>query len=68
MGKAAFIMPGGLGIVETTMTAIFRGYGVPGSTAFAVVLVYRFLSFWFPAVMGYLLVFFLNHKTNNKSS
>jgi len=68
MGKAAFILPGGLGIVETTMTAIFRGYGVPGSTAFAVVLVYRFLSFWFTAVMGYLLVFFLNHKTNNKSS
>ncbi|NTW43990.1 MAG: flippase-like domain-containing protein, partial [Anaerolineaceae bacterium] len=68
MGKAAFILPGGLGIVETTMTAIFRGYGVPGSTAFAVVLVYRFLSFWFTAVMGYLLVFFLNHKTNNKPS
>ena len=67
MGKAAFILPGGLGIVETTMTAIFSSYGVPGSMAFAVVLVYRFLSFWFTAVMGFLLVFFLNHKTNASS-
>jgi len=68
MGKAAFILPGGLGIVETTMTAIFSGYNVPDSLAFAVVLVYRFLSFWSTAVLGFLLVFYLNQKNNNTSS
>jgi len=66
MGKAAFILPGGLGIVETTMTAIFSGYGVPGSTAFAVVLVYRFLSFWFTTILGFILVVYLNHKINRQ--
>jgi uncharacterized protein (TIRG00374 family) len=63
MGKAAFILPGGLGIVETSMSAIFSGYGVASSTAFAVVLVYRFLSFWFTTTLGFLFVIFLNQKT-----
>lgn len=40
------ITPGGLGVVEGSMTALLIAYGTPASEAFAVVLLYRLVSFW----------------------
>ncbi len=56
MGKAAFILPGGLGIIEATMAAIYSGLGVPSTVALAVVLVYRFITFWAPTVLGFIIM------------
>lgn len=45
LGMISFI-PGGLGVVETSMGLIYTGLGVPGSLAVIAVLVFRFFSFW----------------------
>ena len=50
------LLPGGVGIVESTMAAIFTAAGVPNAVAVVVVLVYRFLSFWLPSLLGFPLV------------
>lgn len=40
------ITPGGLGVVEGSLTALLVAYGTRPSSAFAVVLLYRIVSFW----------------------
>ena len=68
MGKAAFILPGGVGIIEGTMTALYTGLGVSNGTTVAVVLIYRFLSFWLPTIIGFLMILFLQRDTAQKSN
>ncbi|HEX4862546.1 MAG TPA: lysylphosphatidylglycerol synthase transmembrane domain-containing protein, partial [Acidimicrobiales bacterium] len=40
------ITPGGLGVVEASMAALLVAYGTQSTTALAVVLLYRIVSFW----------------------
>ena len=58
-GRAAFILPGGVGIVESSMAAIYTSLGVPGALSVVVVLAYRLISFWLPSLMGFLPILFL---------
>ncbi len=51
LGRASFV-PGGIAVIEVAMAAIFSGLGVPGSAAVVIVLVYRLISFWMPALIG----------------
>jgi uncharacterized membrane protein YbhN (UPF0104 family) len=61
LGKAP-LLPGGVGIVESTMAALYTGLGVPKEVVVVVVLIYRFLSFWLPSLVGFPLVPVL-HRT-----
>jgi uncharacterized protein (TIRG00374 family) len=67
LGKVAFL-PGGVGVVELTMAVLYGGFGVPQDVLVVVVLAYRLLSFWFPALLGFVLVPFLNRMTDAVSS
>ena len=58
-GRAAFILPGGVGIVEGSMAAIYTTLGVPDALSVVVVLGYRLISFWLPSLLGFLAVFIL---------
>ena len=49
LGKVAFIIPGGVGVVESSMAALYNGLGVPRATTVIVVLGYRLISIWYPA-------------------
>lgn len=51
IGKAP-LLPGGVGLVEGTMAALYGGLGIPPATTVVVVLVYRLLSFWAPMLIG----------------
>jgi uncharacterized membrane protein YbhN (UPF0104 family) len=51
LSKISFL-PGGVGIVEATMAALYNGMGVPGATTVVVVLAYRAVSFWLPTLLG----------------
>jgi glycosyltransferase 2 family protein len=51
LGRASFL-PGGIGVVEVAMAALYGGLGVPASAAVVAVLAYRLISFWLPAVLG----------------
>jgi uncharacterized protein (TIRG00374 family) len=45
-------LPGGLGFVEVSLGAVFVGFGVPGATAVAAVLLFRVFELWLPVVIG----------------
>ena len=53
LGKMAFIIPGGVGVVEGSMAALYNGLGVPNATTVVVVLGYRLISFWIPSLSGF---------------
>jgi uncharacterized protein (TIRG00374 family) len=46
------ITPGGLGVVEATLTATLVGFGVPKGTAVLGVILWRLFEFWLPIPFG----------------
>lgn len=62
LGRIAFIIPGGIGVIETAMVGLYTGLGVPYSTAFAAVFAYRLVSFWLPLLIGFLMVPILQNR------
>jgi uncharacterized protein (TIRG00374 family) len=65
LGKMAFIIPGGVGVIEGTMVALYDGLGVPDPVNVVVVLGYRILSFWLPLAIGFPLILALQRKNKN---
>lgn len=65
LGKAAFFLPGGVGIIEGTMAALYNGLGVPPGVTVVVILGYRVLSFWIPTLLGFPLVIYLQRTTHS---
>jgi uncharacterized protein (TIRG00374 family) len=56
LGLAVWIfspMPQGVGVVEAAMALVYAGLGIPASTATAIALTYRGLTFWLPLVVGF---------------
>jgi uncharacterized membrane protein YbhN (UPF0104 family) len=53
------LLPGGVGIVEGTMAALYNGLGVPKAVTVVVILAYRLISFWLPKLLGFPLVLYL---------
>jgi uncharacterized protein (TIRG00374 family) len=51
LGRASFL-PGGIAVTEVAMAALYGGLGVAANVAVIVVLVYRLISFWLPALLG----------------
>ncbi len=74
IGKVAFILPGGVGVVESSMAALYSGLGVPPAIAVVVVLGYRVISFWIPSLIGFPIAAYLQEvsgrtgSSNNNSS
>jgi uncharacterized protein (TIRG00374 family) len=62
LGKVSFL-PGGVGIVEGTMAALYNGLGVPNAVTVVVILAYRLISFWLPTLVGFPLVPYLQRAT-----
>jgi hypothetical protein len=67
IGRGSFL-PGGVGIVEATMTAIYVSMGVPSHIAVVVILAYRLFSFWMPTLLGFPIAGYLQQITRNKST
>jgi uncharacterized protein (TIRG00374 family) len=63
LGKVTFL-PGGVGIVEGTMAALYNGLGVPNAVTVLVILAYRIISFWVPTFLGFPLVIYLQRTTH----
>jgi hypothetical protein len=53
-------VPGGVGVVEAAMGALYRELGVPADISAVVVMAYRLLSFWLPTLIGFVALPFLN--------
>jgi uncharacterized protein (TIRG00374 family) len=67
LGKIAFMVPGGVGVIESTMVGLYNGLGIPDAVTVVVVLAYRILSFWLPLLLGFPLILFFQRKKVDKS-
>lgn len=66
LAKAPLTTPGGVGIVEASMVALFASLGVPKQVAVVSVLAYRLVAFWLPSLVGFLLFPYLQHVAGGK--
>lgn len=55
-------VPGALGIFEGGMTLILISFGVPAQPAFAITLLLRAFTFWFPMPVGWILYRYFLHR------
>ena len=62
------VILGGVGVVETTMAALYGALGIPAPIAVVVVLVYRLISFWLPTLAGVALVLYFEHPEKQPGS
>lgn len=62
VAKIAFILPGGVGVIEATMVALFTSLGVPNEIGIVAVIGYRLISFWLTTFIGLTLSPFLTRK------
>jgi len=62
LSKIAFMLPGGVGVVEGAMVGIYSSLGVPESVSVVSVLGYRLISFWIPTILGFASAAFLSRK------
>ena len=62
LGKMAFVVPGGVGVVEGSMAALYNGLGIPDAITVVVVLGYRLISFWLPSLSGFPIAAYLQRS------
>jgi len=62
LGKMAFMLPGGVGVVEAGMVAIYDSLKVPNAVSVVVILGYRLFSFWLPSLLGFAAATYLSGK------
>lgn len=55
-------VPGALGVFEGSMTLILISFGVPAEAAFAMTVLLRAFTFWFPMPVGWILYRWYLHK------
>jgi uncharacterized membrane protein YbhN (UPF0104 family) len=67
LGKVAFIIPGGVGVVESSMAVLYNGMGVPQATTVVVVLGYRLISFWIPSLVGFPIAAYLQSSQSRSA-
>ncbi len=60
VGKLAFIFPGGVGVMEASMAAMYTSLKVPNAVSVVVILGYRLFSFWIPAALGFIVAGYLS--------
>lgn len=46
--------PGGLGVTEVGLALILAAYGIPGTRTAVPIIVFRMISYWVPAALGFL--------------
>lgn len=66
LGKMAFFLPGGVGVVESGMAALYSGLGILSSTAVVAILGYRLISFWIPSLIGFPVAAYLQKTVNQR--
>ena len=62
LGKMAFLLPGGVGVIEASMVALYDSLQVPDAVSVVVILGYRLFSFWLPTLLGFAAAAYLSGK------
>jgi uncharacterized protein (TIRG00374 family) len=58
------LTPGGLAVVEGSLTALLIAYGMPSGNAVAATLLYRAVGFWAPVPVGWVLYVVLTRRAD----
>jgi glycosyltransferase 2 family protein len=64
LGKMAFLFPGGVGVIEGSMVALYDSLQVPNPISVVVILGYRLLSFWLPTLLGFVAIAYLSGRSS----
>ena len=64
LGKMAFLFPGGVGVMESSMVALYDSLQVPNDISVVVILGYRLFSFWLPTLLGFAAAAYLGLKSS----
>jgi uncharacterized protein (TIRG00374 family) len=64
LGKIAFLFPGGVGVIEGSMVALYDSLKVPNAISVVVILGYRLFSFWLPTLLGFAGAAYLSRKSS----
>jgi uncharacterized protein (TIRG00374 family) len=64
LGKMAFLFPGGVGVIEASMVALYDSLKVPNEVSVVVILGYRLFSFWIPSLLGFAAAAYLSGKSS----
>jgi hypothetical protein len=64
LGKMAFLLPGGVGVMEASMVALYDSLKIPNGVSVVVILGYRLLSFWIPSLLGFAAAAYLSRKSS----
>ena len=62
------LIPGGIGLVEGSLAVILVAYGAHRAPALAVVLVYRFLTFWLVITVGWIAIAVIEWRVRRVAS
>jgi hypothetical protein len=62
LAKMAFIVPGGVGVIETSMAALFSSLSVPNDVTLVTILSYRLIAFWIPIFLGFVSYLTISRK------
>jgi uncharacterized protein (TIRG00374 family) len=65
LGKLAFMFPGGVGVMEGSMVAMYENLKVPNEISVVVILGYRLFSFWLPSLLGFIAGAYLLRSQEN---
>jgi len=65
LGKIAFLLPGGVGVIEGSMVALYDSLQVPNAVSVVVILGYRLFSFWLPTLLGFAAATYLSGKSSS---
>jgi uncharacterized membrane protein YbhN (UPF0104 family) len=68
LGRLSFFLPGGVGVIEATMTVLYHGLGAPTTVVVVVILAYRALSFWIPTFLGFPIAVYLDAAGRSEGS
>jgi uncharacterized protein (TIRG00374 family) len=63
--RGVFFIPGGIGVIEGGMVAIYTSLGIPGAVSVVVILGYRLISFWIPSLLGFAAAVYLQKTQAN---
>ncbi len=65
LGKMAFLFPGGIGVMETSMVALYDSLQVPNNVSVVVIMGYRLFSFWLPSLLGFAAAAYLSRGSSS---
>ena len=68
LGKLAFMFPGGVGVIEGSMVAMYESLKVPNDISVVVILGYRLFSFWLPSLLGFVAATYLSSLQRKANS